>query len=924
MPLAPGTKLGVYELIGPLGAGGMGEVWRARDTRLQRDVAIKVLPEALATEPERLGRLMREAQALASLNHPNIAQIHGLEESGGVRALVMELVDGDDLSVLIARGAMPFAEALPIARQIAEALEAAHEQGIIHRDLKPANVKVRRDGAVKVLDFGLAKVMDPLTSGSGGRPGGDLGLSPTLTAQATRAGVILGTAAYMSPEQARGRAVDRRADVWAFGAVLYEMLTGRLAFEGEDISLTLANVLKQDVDWSALPPDLPPGLRRLLRRCLEKDPRRRLASMADARLELDDTETAGAEWGGGAAGSNAWAGGGPGAPTGTLPARRGVSIWLALGLAVAAFGLAIATTTLGILYHRVASKEPQVVRAFVQPPEKGSFRFIGGGNLGPATLSPDGRMLAFSAQGADGIQALYVRPLDASTPRLLAGTTGAGMPFWSPDSRNIGFYADGQLKRIAAAGGPAMTLCDVGVIARGGTWNKDGVIVFAPGPNDPLQRINEGGGKPTPVTTLDTAHGESSHRWPVFLPDGKHFLFFVRLGALGTSNENNGIQVGSLDGSPHKVLLRAQTNAAYASGYLLYLRDTTLMAQPFDPDRLAFSGEAVPIVEEIQTEPASGVGVFTASGTVLAYQTGTEVPGGHLFWRDRAGKQTGVLGDPATYMDVSLSRDRQKLAVSVLDPKVGPPDLWIYDLARGLRSRFTFDPGADRWPVWSPDGTRIAFSSNRRGRFNLYMRSYAGSGVEEPILESDRDKVLCDWSPDGRHLLFETRSDPNTRSDVWALPLDGDRKPFPVLQTAFRELEAVFSPDGRWIAYNSDESGRSEIYVTPFPGPGRKWQVSPSGGLLPRWSRTGKEIFFIGPGERINVAEVTTQGDTFEVGRTQPLFDVRGQRPGNVYDVTPDGQRFLVNTASDQLNAGSVTLVVNWPAALRPSGTRPR
>jgi Tol biopolymer transport system component len=906
MPLTPGTRLGVYELIGPLGAGGMGEVWRARDSRLQRDVAIKVLPEALATEPERLGRLMREAQALASLNHPNIAQIHGLEESGGVRALVMELVEGDDLSVLIARGAMPVAEAMPIAKQIAEALEAAHEQGIIHRDLKPANVKVRRDGAVKVLDFGLAKVMDPLASASGGRPGGELGLSPTLTAQATRAGVILGTAAYMSPEQARGRAVDRRADVWAFGAVLYELLTGRLAFEGEDVSLTLANVLKQDVDWSALPPDLAPGLRRLLRRCLEKDPRRRLASMADARLELDDTETAG------------------GAPTGTLPARRGVSIWLALGLAVAAFGLAIATTTLGILYYRSASKEPQVVRAFIQPPEKGSFRFVGGGNLGPATLSPDGRMLAFSAQGGDGVQALYVRALDASTPRLLAGTTGAGMPFWSPDSRNIGFYADGQLKRIAAAGGPAMTLCDVGVIARGGTWNKDGVILFSPGPNDPLHKISDGGGESAPVTQLDTAHGESSHRWPVFLPDGKHFLFFVRLGALGTSNENNGIQIGSLDGSPPRFLLRAQTNAAYASGYLLYLRDTTLMAQPFDPGRLALSGEAVPIVEEIQTEPASGVGVFTASDTVLAYQTGTEVPGAHLFWRDRAGKQTGALGDPATYMDLSLSRDRQKVAVSVLDPKVGPPDLWIFDVARGLRSRFTFDPGADRWPVWSPDGTRIAFSSNRKGRFNLYMRSYAGSGVEELILESDRDKVLSDWSPDDRHLLFETRSDPNTRSDVWALPLDGDRKPFPVLQTQYRELEAVFSPDGRWIAYNSDESGRSEIYVTPFPGPGRKWQVSPSGGLLPRWSRTGKEIFFVGPGERINVAEVTTQGDTFDVGRTQPLFDVRGQRPGNIYDVTPDGQRFLVNTASDQLNAGSVTLVVNWPEALRAAGGRAR
>jgi hypothetical protein len=506
MPLAPGTKLGVYELVAPLGAGGMGEVWRARDTRLQRDVAIKVLPEALATEPERLARLMREAQALASLNHPNIAQIHGLEESGGVRALVMELVEGDDLSDVIGRGAMPFAEALPIARQIAEALEAAHEQGIIHRDLKPANVKVRRDGAVKVLDFGLAKVMDPLASGPGGRAGSELGASPTLTAQATRAGVILGTAAYMSPEQARGRAVDRRADVWAFGVVLYEMLTGRRAFEGEDVSYTLANVLKENVDWGPLPADLPPGVRRLLRRSLEKDPRRRLASMADARLELDDTEPAA-----GVAGVAAAPGASP---------SRGMSRRLALGLAAAAAVLVAAFAfAVGVLYDRSAAKEPQVVRAFIPPPEKSTFRFVGGGNVGPMSVSPDGRMVAFTAQGPDGIQ-LYVRAFESLTPQVLPGTTGGAMPFWSPDSRNIGFYADGQLKRIAAVGGPAQTICDVGVVGRGGSWSRDGVIVFAPSPSGPLHQVRDSGGQSTPVTQLDTAKGETSHRWPQFLPDG--------------------------------------------------------------------------------------------------------------------------------------------------------------------------------------------------------------------------------------------------------------------------------------------------------------------------------------------------------------------------------------------------------------------
>jgi Tol biopolymer transport system component len=880
----------------------MGEVWRARDTRLQRDVAIKVLPEALATEPERLARLMREAQALASLNHPNIAQIHGLEESGGVRALVMELVEGDDLSDVIARGAMPFAEALPIARQIAEALEAAHEQGIIHRDLKPANVKVRRDGAVKVLDFGLAKVMDPLTSGSGGRAGSELGASPTLTAQATRAGVILGTAAYMSPEQARGRAVDRRADVWAFGAVLYEMLTGRRAFEGEDVSYTLANVLKENVDWGPLPADLPPGVRRLLRRSLEKDPRRRLASMADARLELDDTEPAA-----GVAGVAAAAGASP---------SRGMSRRLALGLAAAAVLMAAFAFAVGILYDRSVAKPPQVVRAFIPPPDKATFRFVGGGNVGPMGVSPDGRMVAFTAQGPDGIQ-LYVRAFDALTPQLLPGTTGGAMPFWSPDSRNIGFYADGQMKRIAAAGGPALTICDVGVVGRGGTWSRDGVIVFAPSPSGPLHQVKDSGGQSTPVTQLDIAQGETSHRWPQFLPDGKHFLYFVRFGGLGTSNENNGIKIGSLDGSPPSFLIRTQSNVAYASGHLLFLRDTTLMAQPFDPERRALSGDAVPLAEQVQAEPASAVGVFAASEAgVLVYQTGGEIAGSNLFWRDRAGKQIGTLGDAATYMDVKLSPDRRKVAVSMLDPHVGPPDLWIYDVARGLRSRFTFDPAADRWPVWSPDGTRVAFSSNRKGQMDLYIRSYAGAGVEELILESDRDKILSDWSADGRHLLYEIRGDAKTRSDVWALPLAGDRTPFPVLQTTFREVEAVFSPDGRWVAYNSDESGRSEIYVAPFPGPGRKWQISTTGGILPRWSRTGKEIFFDGPGERLMAAEVSASGDTFDVGRTQPLFEVRSQRPGNVFDVTPDGQRFLVNTASVAFNSAPMTLVVNWPAAL--------
>jgi Tol biopolymer transport system component len=902
MPLAPGTKLGVYELIAPLGAGGMGEVWRARDTRLQRDVAIKVLPDLVADDADKLARLTREAQALAALNHPNIAHIHGLEESGRVRALVMELVEGEDLSDVIARGAMTLAEALPIAGQIALALEAAHEQGIIHRDLKPANVKVRRDGTVKVLDFGLAKVIAPLAGAAGGR---DLSLSPTLTAQATQAGIILGTAAYMSPEQARGRTVDRRADIWAFGVVLYEMLTGRRAFDGEDVSITLANVLKEEVEWPALPADLPPGVRRLLRRCLEKDPKRRLASMADARLELEDTEPAGV--------------------TANIPAaapRRGVSLLLFLLLAVVATGFAVATTTLGILYSRSFAKTPRVVHAFIPPPDKTAFRFVGGGNVGPMALSPDGRRLVFSAQTADGAMALYLRSLDSPATQLLAGTAGGAMPFWSPDSRRIGFYADGKLKSVETTGGPALSLCDVDVVARGGAWNRDGVILFAPSPNSPLLQVRDTGGPTTPVTRVDTTHGETSHRWPQFLPDGRHFLFFVRFGALGTSNANNGIWTGSLDGGPPKFLLHTQTSAAYASGYLLFVREDTLMAQPFDPDRLALSGEAVPVAQKIQAEIGTAVSVFSVSGGLLAYQTGGEIVGSTLFWRDRSGKQIGPLGDPAGYMDLSLSRDGRRAAVSITDPRLGPPDIWTIDVARGLRSHFTFDPAADRWPVFSPDGARVAFSSNRKGFFNLYVRPYAGSGVEELIFESDRDKILTDWSADGRWLLFTTMFDPATQSDVWALPMTtmpmpGDRKPIPVLQTPARESDAAFSPDGRWIAYTSDESGRSEIYVTPFPGPGRKWQVSTGGGALPRFSSTGTEIFYDGPGERLMAAQVRAQGEDFQVGRTLPLFEMRSRRPGNVYDVSSDAQRFLVNTASESLSSDPMSLVINWTAALR-------
>jgi Tol biopolymer transport system component len=893
MSMAPGTKLGPYEIEAPLGAGGMGEVYKARDTRLDRTVAVKILPAHLSGDPLLRQRFEREAKSVSSLNHPHICTLYDVGSQDGTDYLVMEFLDGETLAVRLEKGPLPLAQVLKYGIQISDALDKAHRQGVVHRDLKPGNVMLTTAGA-KLLDFGLAKANTPFA------PGSSLTVAPTKTSPITQHGTIVGTFQYMSPEQLEGRDVDARSDLFAFGAMLYEMLTGRRAFPGKSSFSVASAILEKDPESiTTLAPMTPPALDRTIHKCLAKDPEDRWQTARDLLLELKWIEGAGSQ---------------AGVPA-VVSTRRRITerAWMA-----ATAALLLATTALCILYYRSVSEEPQVVRAFIPPPEKVNFRFVGGGNQGPVMISPDGRMLAFSAQGADGIQMLYVRAVDSLAAQPLAGTAGAGMPFWSPDGRSIGFFADGKLKRIEASGGPALTICEVGVVGRGGTWNREGVIVFAPAPNGPLHKVRDSGGPSTPVTQVDTTRGETSHRWPQFLPDGKHFLFFARLGALGTSNENNGILIGSLDGSPLKFLLRTQANAAYASGYLLFLRGNTLMAQPFDLDRLDLVGEAVPLAEQIQGETGSALGVFSASQTgVLAYQTGGETVESSLFWRDRAGKQTGPLGDPAVYMDLSLSRDRQKVAVSLVDPVAGPPDIWIYEVSRGLRSRFTFDPAADRRPIWSPDGARLAFSSNRKGQFNLYIRSFAGSGTEELLLEDDRETFPTDWSSDGRYILFHTRGDPKTLSDVWALPLSGDRKPIPVVQTQFRELEAVFSPDGRWIAYTSEESGRFEVYVTPFPGPGRKWQVSTSGGDLPHWSGTGREIFFVGTGERIMAAEVSASGDTFQVGRTQQLFEIRSQRPGNVFDVTPDGQRFLVNTAPQLQISVPITLVVNWPAELK-------
>jgi Tol biopolymer transport system component len=893
-----GETRGHFNITARIGAGGMGEVYRATDTRLKRDVAIKVLPEEVARDPERLARFQREAELLASLNHPHIAAIHGLEEVAGTPLLVLELIEGADLSERLKQGPIPPDEVVEIARQIAEALEEAHERGIVHRDLKPANIKLTPDGKVKVLDFGLAKAWAPdaISGGSG-----DLSRSPTLAYSGTHAGVILGTAAYMSPEQARGKAVDRRADIWAFGVVLYEMLVGGTLFGGETATDIIASVVKEQPDWEKLPEDTPRVLRSLLRRCLVKDPRQRLRDIGDARLELDLAQSGRSEEPEPAPSAAA-------AGTPTTRWRR-IAPWaFAAVLAVGAVGLA------ALLALRRPPEAP-VVRFEVPAPEGGSFQ-LNPARPGPVRVSPDGTMLAFSAVvGTEGTR-LLVRRLDEPEARVLPGTDGAQYPFWSPDSRHIAFFAEGKLKRVGASGGPPLTLCDAGD-GKGGSWGSQGVIVFAPSFDSTIRRIPETGGEPEPVTTFDEDRNDDSHRHPRFLPDGRHFLYVARH-ASGAS-EGQAIVVGSTDGMVPRELLRSPAAVEYAAGHLFFLRDQTLMGQAFDLDRRELSGEAFPIADPV-TLVAAGTAhaVFSVSpGGVMAWQEGGGPGAGEkLVWRDREGAELETLGDPAPYLGVRLSPDGEHAIVSIADTQLGTTDLWVYDVKRGLRSRFTFDDAEDDSPAWSPDGDRVAFASNRRGQFDVYVKSLGGPGEEELLYESEEEAYPSEWHPDGSVLALWVRSR-ETSWDIWVLPLDGERTPGPFLETPFIEGGAAFSPDGRWLAYFSDESGRFEVYVRPFRGPGRQWQVSSEGGAWPHWTRGGREIVYHGLDGRVVAAPVEVRGDSLIIGAVEALFETRPAGPEVLFDVTTDGRRFLNRElVAEQTDPRPLSVLVSWPAAL--------
>jgi eukaryotic-like serine/threonine-protein kinase len=886
MPIT-GTRLGSYEVVAQIGAGGMGEVYKAHDTKLGRDVAVKVLPQAFAHDADRLARFQREAKVLASLNHSNIATIHGLEQSNGTNYLVMELVQGETLAERIKRdGALPVEEALKIAAQIAEALEAAHEKGIIHRDLKPANVKVTPEGKVKVLDFGLAKAF------AGDVADSNPSQSPTLSAVATMQGVLLGTAAYMSPEQARGKAVDKRTDIWAFGCVLYELLTGKQAFQGEDITEILAAVVKTEPDWNGLPECTPPAIPTLLRRCLRKDRNQRLRDAADARIEIEDvlsTPNLGP--------INA-------VPTATVWRRPPV-----VGLVAFLAGIVIAAVAAGVWYRRPSV--PQTVQtpmrfAFSMPPNTRMPE--GAGNH--LDLSPDGTHVAYLGIREDGSSQLYLQQVGSLEAKPIAGTEGASVPVFSPDGQWLAFRSSGKLKKVPTAGGDPLTLCDL-QNPRGVNWGRDGTIVFTDVASPGIWQVPAAGGTPKLLVAADTSKAESFY-WPELLPGGNAVLF-----AVGEEFDwgDEQIAVQDLATGKRRVLVEGATYPRLLpNGYLLYVRDRTLMAAVFDPVSLQFTTAAVPALGGVAQGLSSGVAYYgvAANGSFVYVPAGSWEQGRTLVWQDRKGS-VQPIASPGVYLFPSLSPDGKRLATAV---EGGRNQIWLYDISGERFTRLTFENG-NRSPVWSSDGSRVAYASMRGGSHDISWRHVDGTGAEESLTRGGGRLFPNSFSPDGRMLAF-TQWDPKTGYDIWLLPLDGERKPRPFLQTPAFEGGAMFSPDGHWLAYTSDETGRYEVYVQPFEGPGGKWQVSTEGGQQPRWAHSGRELFYLGLDQgKVMAVDLTTQ-PTFSAGKprlvsqTQGIGGIAPPMASN-YDVSPDGQHFLRVKSADWTQLPTqIIVVLNW------------
>jgi eukaryotic-like serine/threonine-protein kinase len=888
MALASGTKLGPYEIQSPLGAGGMGEVYRARDTRLDRSVAVKILPSHLSENPEARQRFEREARTISSVTHPNICTLHDIGHQDGIDYLVMELLEGETLADRLRKGPLPLEQLFRYGIEICDGLERAHRSGVVHRDLKPGNIMLTKTGA-KLMDFGLAKTAVATADATSG-------LTATLTTPPgshplTAQGTVVGTFQYMSPEQVEGKEADARSDIFGLGAVLYEMATGRRAFEGKTAASVMAAVLEREpAPISSVQPMTPAALDRLVKICLAKDPDERWQTAHDVKLQLKQIAEGGSQ-----ASTTA-------APV--APSRKRGNVW---AWSVAAILGVLAAAAL-VMAYLAGQKQLPVLRVAINPPERMQFN-LAGDNAGPAMISPDGRYLVFSANGSGGTQ-LYLRALDTLSSQPLPGTEGGTFPFWSPDSRSIGFFTADKLKRIEVGGGAPVMICDANNLARGGSWNQDGTIVAALSYNAGISRVPATGGPPAAITTVDNVT-YSSHRWPWFLPDGKHFLYLA-VSHNFPASPDTGVFLASLDGKENRLLFHTLSSAIYISGHLLFQRENSLVAQAFDPSSGKFTGDPETLSENVHYDFGLWRANLSASNNgMLVYASGAASGTETLTWFDRSGKRLGTVGEQGGFFSLDLSPDEKRLVVT--DANTTSATIWMYDLPSKLKTRLTFTGGAHRSPVWSPDGREVAFTSNQQAAISI--KTLSGNAPERTLLSAPDPiyQMIADWSRDGRYLMYSQGLGVNVQ--LWVAPLNGDLKPTRYTNSSGQEWMGTFSPDGRWVAYMSNETGRPEVYVAPFPWTGGKWQVSTGGGAGPRWRADGKELYYF-DFSGIAAVDVNGAGSEFQVGKTTPLFRLPMRGLTREYAPTRDGQRFIAITPSEGASQ-SLALVQNWMAELK-------